>query len=89
MTKTTKLIKQDDGVYRIEIPEDYISKLGWRNGHILEIDSTDEKLVIEKLEDEITVNYNAELPDGLYYIEHKIVKDFTSGGIVGCAIFNK
>lgn len=47
------------------------------------------KLEIESLEDELAVNYNVELPDGLYFIEHKIVKDKTSGGIVGCAIFNK
>ena len=49
MMKTTKLIKQDSGIYLIEIPEEYVSKLGWRNGHILEITDDKEKLVIEKL----------------------------------------
>ncbi|MDH3657142.1 MAG: hypothetical protein OEM77_03300 [Nitrosopumilus sp.] len=49
MTKTTKLQKQNDGVYEIEIPEEYISKLGWRNGHVLKIDADENKLVIEKL----------------------------------------
>ena len=49
MIKTTKLVKQEDGSYRIEIPEEYVSKLGWRNGHVLELLDKDEKLVIEKL----------------------------------------
>ena len=49
MTKTTKLIKQNDDIYRIEIPEEYVLKLGWRNGHVLKIDADDTKLVIEKL----------------------------------------
>jgi len=48
MTKTTKL-KQNDGVYEIQIPEEYVSKLGWENGYILQIDADDNKLVIEKL----------------------------------------
>ncbi|MGH1521227.1 MAG: hypothetical protein ACRBB2_02485 [Nitrosopumilus sp.] len=49
MMKTTKLIKQDNGIYLIEIPEEYVSKLGWRNGHILDITDDKEKRVIEKL----------------------------------------
>ena len=49
MTKTTKLIKQNDGGYQIKIPEEYVSKLGWRDGHILKIDTDDAKLIIEKL----------------------------------------
>jgi len=49
MVKTTKLTKQDDGIFRIEIPEEYVSELGWRKGHILKINSDDNKLVIEKL----------------------------------------
>jgi len=49
MVKTTKLTKQDDGVYRIEIPEEYVSELDWRNGHVLKIDADGKKLVIEKL----------------------------------------
>ena len=49
MTKTTKLIKQSDGISAIEVPEEYLSKLGWRNGHVLKIDADDKKLVIEKL----------------------------------------
>ena len=49
MTKTTKLVQQEDGTYKIEIPEEYISKLGWRNGHVLEVVDKEEKLIIEKL----------------------------------------
>lgn len=49
MTKTTKLTKQKDGGYEIKIPEEYVSKLGWRDGHILKIDTEDAKLKIEKL----------------------------------------
>ena len=49
MTKTTKLTKQDNGVCQIEIPEEYLSKLGWKNGYLLKIDVDDNKIVIEKL----------------------------------------
>ncbi len=49
MINTTKLTKQDDGVFRIEIPEEYVLELGWRHGFILKINSDDKKLVIEKL----------------------------------------
>ena len=50
MTKTTsRLIKQNDGVYRIDIPEEYVTQLGWRNGFILQIDVDNNKIVIEKL----------------------------------------
>ena len=50
MTKTTKLIQQDNGTYKVEIPEEYVAKLGWKNGHVLEVVDEDEKLVIEKLQ---------------------------------------
>ena len=33
----------------IEIPEEYVSKFGWKNGHVLKIDADDDKIVIEKL----------------------------------------
>ena len=50
MTKTIKLVKQDDGTYEIKIPEEYVLELGWRNGYVLKIDATDSgKLVIERL----------------------------------------
>jgi bifunctional DNA-binding transcriptional regulator/antitoxin component of YhaV-PrlF toxin-antitoxin module len=49
MTKTTKLIKQNDGTYEIEIPEEYISKLGWKTGYVLKINADDDKIVIQKL----------------------------------------
>jgi len=49
MTKTTKLIKQNDDVYHIDIPEEYVSRLGWENGYLLKIDVDDNKIVIEKL----------------------------------------
>jgi len=49
MVQTTKLIKENDGKYKINIPEEYISQLGWRNGHILQIDAADEKILIQKL----------------------------------------
>jgi len=46
MAKITKLIKQNDGTYEIKIPEEYVSKFGWRNGHVLKIDADDDKIVI-------------------------------------------
>ncbi|MDH3341285.1 MAG: hypothetical protein OEL84_08365 [Nitrosopumilus sp.] len=49
MVKTTKLIKQNDGSYMIEIPEQLVFKLEWRNGHILKIDADNNRIVIEKL----------------------------------------
>ena len=49
MAKTTKLAKQENDVFRIDIPEEYITKLGWRSGHLLKIDANGDKLVIEKL----------------------------------------
>ena len=50
MTKTTKLVKQDDGMYEIKIPEEYVLKLGWKNGYVLKIDAADNnKLVIKRL----------------------------------------
>ncbi|MFQ5497472.1 MAG: hypothetical protein ACE5DU_06260 [Nitrosopumilus sp.] len=49
MAKTTKLVKQNDGIFLIGIPEQFLSKLGWETGHILKIDTEDNKLVIEKL----------------------------------------
>lgn len=49
MVKITKLVKQNDGEYQINIPEEYVSQLGWRNGHVLQIDAADEKIVIQKL----------------------------------------
>ena len=48
LVKTTRLIKQDD-IYEIEIPKDFVTKLDWRDGHVLEINIQGEKLVIEKL----------------------------------------
>ncbi|WP_179372385.1 hypothetical protein [Nitrosopumilus ureiphilus] len=49
MVKTTKLIKQTNGVYKIEIPEEDISELGWRNGYVLKIDAESNRIIIEKL----------------------------------------
>ena len=48
MVKTTQL-KQNDGIYEIEIPEEYVTKLGWENGYLVEIYVDDNKLVIKKL----------------------------------------
>ena len=48
LVKTTRLIKQDDK-YEIEIPKDFVTKLDWRAGHVLEINLQGEKLVIEKM----------------------------------------
>ncbi|HJJ22652.1 MAG TPA: hypothetical protein OQH54_02925 [Nitrosopumilus sp.] len=48
MVKITKL-KQNDDVYKIEISEEYVLKLGWRNGYVLKIDADENKLIIEKL----------------------------------------
>ena len=49
LVKTTRLTKQDDR-FEIEIPKECIEKLGWRNGHVLEIDVQDSKAVIQKLQ---------------------------------------
>jgi len=49
MVKITKLVKQNDGEYQINITEEYVSQLGWRNGYVLQIDVIDEKIVIQKL----------------------------------------
>ena len=46
--KTTRLKKQES-TFEIEIPEEFINRLEWRVGHILEINEQDNKLVIEKL----------------------------------------
>jgi hypothetical protein len=48
LVKTTRLIKQDD-IYEIEIPKDFITKLEWQDGLVLEINMQGEKLIIEKL----------------------------------------
>lgn len=49
LVKTTRLTKQDD-LYQIEIPQECIEKLGWKNGHILEIDVQNSKAIIKKLQ---------------------------------------
>ena len=48
LVKTTRLKKQDS-IYEIEIPQEFIKKLDWRDGHVLEINEQDNKLIIEKL----------------------------------------
>ena len=49
LVKTTRLTKHDES-YEIEIPKEFIEKMDWRDGHILEISETENKLVIEKLQ---------------------------------------
>ena len=49
MTKTTNLVRDEDNIFHIEIPEEYITKLGWRHGFILKIDSDDSKVNVAKL----------------------------------------
>jgi len=49
MVKTTKLIKQKNGEYKISISEEDILELGWSNGHVLKIEVDDNRIVIEKL----------------------------------------
>lgn len=48
LVKTTRL-KKRDSTYEIEIPKEFITKLDWRDGHVLEINEEDSKLVIKKL----------------------------------------
>jgi bifunctional DNA-binding transcriptional regulator/antitoxin component of YhaV-PrlF toxin-antitoxin module len=48
LVRTTRLKKQDS-IYEIEIPKEFIIKLDWRDGHILEINEQNGKLVIEKI----------------------------------------
>lgn len=47
--KTTRLTKNND-CFEIEIPKECIDKLGWQNGHILEIDVQNSQAVIKKLQ---------------------------------------
>jgi len=42
-------MKQNDGTYEIKIPEEYVSKLGWKTEYVLKIDADDDKIVIGKL----------------------------------------
>ena len=49
MTTTTNLVRDKDNVFHIEIPEEHITKLGWRHGFILKIDSDGSKVTVEKL----------------------------------------
>lgn len=49
MTNTTNLVKDEDNVFHIEIPDEYVTKLGWRNGFVLKIDFDDSKVTVEKL----------------------------------------
>ena len=49
LLKTTRLTKHDQR-YEIEIPQECIEKLGWRDGHILEIDVQNSQAIIKKLQ---------------------------------------
>ena len=49
MAKTTKLVKQNDGIFKIDIPEEFLAKLEWEDGIILKIDTNDNKILVEKL----------------------------------------
>ncbi|MFB5620624.1 MAG: hypothetical protein ACE5RC_05785 [Nitrosopumilus sp.] len=49
MTKTTKLVREKNNVFHIEIPEEYVTKLGWKNGFILKIDSDESMVTVKKL----------------------------------------
>ncbi len=49
MTKITRLVREEDNIFHIEIPEEYVTKLGWKNGFVLKIDSDDSKVTVEKL----------------------------------------
>ena len=49
MTNTTKLIQEKNNIFHIEIPEEYVTKLGWKNGFVLKIDSDDNKVTVAKL----------------------------------------
>jgi len=48
LVKTTRLI-QKDKKFNIEIPQECMEKLGWRNGHILEIDVDNSQAIIKKI----------------------------------------
>ena len=49
MTKTTNLVRDEDNIFHIEIPEECITKLGWRHGFVLKINSDDSKVTVGKL----------------------------------------
>jgi len=46
---TTRLEKDQDA-FRVEIPQEYIEKLGWRKGQILSIDVEGDKLEIKHIQ---------------------------------------
>lgn len=46
---TTRLEKIQE-VYRVEIPKDYVEKLGWRKGQILSIDVEEDRLEIKHIQ---------------------------------------
>lgn len=48
LLKTTRLT-QKGKIFQVEIPQECMEELGWRNGHILEIDINDSKAIIKKL----------------------------------------
>lgn len=49
LLKTTKII-QNGNKFNVEIPQECMEKLGWRNGHILQIDVENSQAVIKKLQ---------------------------------------
>lgn len=49
MAVITSRLEKNDSVFRIEIPEKFVEKLGWRKGQILSLDVTGERLEVEKI----------------------------------------
>lgn len=49
IVKTTRLKKNND-IYEIEIPEELVNKVQWRQGFVLEITEEKDRLIIEKLQ---------------------------------------
>lgn len=49
LIKTTRLTRHGD-YFEIKIPPECVEKLGWRNGHVLEIAIQDSEAIIKKLQ---------------------------------------
>ena len=49
LPKTTRLVKNNER-FEIEIPKECVEKMGWQNGHVLEIDVNDYQVIIKKLQ---------------------------------------
>jgi bifunctional DNA-binding transcriptional regulator/antitoxin component of YhaV-PrlF toxin-antitoxin module len=50
MGAITSRLEKNDNVFRVEIPQEYVDKLGWRKGQILTLDIAESKLEVKKMQ---------------------------------------